>query len=426
MYSAGLVHILKTGGNMSNFKLRDYQERESKKGLSILQQHNILILNFEVRTGKTHIALDIAKHYKRVLFVTKKKAIGSIESDYKTASHSFDIVVINYESLHKVSGKFDLIICDESHCISAFPKPSKRTKQLKAIIKNSPVILLTGTLLPESNSQIYHQLYISKFSPFAKYRNFYAFHKDLGTPKILYTSYGTAKDYSALKYDNIKHLIDPLKLSLTQKEAGFESNVNETILTVQTPELITNLCDRLKNDLVIEGSNEVILADTGVKLMSKLHQLYSGTIKFESGNNTVISAYKARYIADKFKGEKIVIFYKFKAELDAIKTHLDITQDLEEFDNTSKSIALQIVSGREGLNLSKAKYIVYYNIDYSAVSYWQSRDRLTTKERASNDVFWLFSSDGIEADIYEAVQDKKNFTLQTFKKWEKKQSYKKR
>ena len=105
---------------------------------------------------------------------------------------------------------------------------------------------------------------------------------------------------------------------------------------------------------------------------------------------------------------------------------LDVTQDLDEFDTTSKSIALQIVSGREGLNLSKAKYIVYYNIDYSAVSYWQSRDRLTTKERTSNDVFWLFSSDGIEADIYDTVLNKKNFTLQTFKKWEKKQSYKKR
>lgn len=40
-----------------------------------------------------------------------------------------------------------------------------------------------------------------------------------------------------------------------------------------------NLCNRLKKDLVIDGKNEVILADTAVKLQSKLHQLYSGTIK---------------------------------------------------------------------------------------------------------------------------------------------------
>ena len=119
------------------FKLRDYQASEAIKGAKILKDKRILILNFEVRTGKTHIALDIAKHYDRVLFVTKKKAIGSIESDYKNASHAFDITVINYESLHKVVGKFDLIICDESHCLSAYPKPSKRTKQLKDIVKGN-------------------------------------------------------------------------------------------------------------------------------------------------------------------------------------------------------------------------------------------------------------------------------------------------
>ena len=79
---------------------------------------------------------------------------------------------------------------------------------------------------------------------------------------------------------------------------------------MQTPSFITGLCDRLKKDLVIDGNSEVILADTGVKLMSKLHQLYSGTIKFESGSNKVLSNYKALYIAERFKGAKIVIFYK--------------------------------------------------------------------------------------------------------------------
>ena len=61
------------------FKLRPYQEEASSQGLEILKKEKILILNFEVRTGKTHISLDIAKHYKNVLFVTKLKAISSID-----------------------------------------------------------------------------------------------------------------------------------------------------------------------------------------------------------------------------------------------------------------------------------------------------------------------------------------------------------
>ena len=74
-----------------------------------------------------------------------------------------------------------------------------------------------------------------------------------------------------------------------------------------------------------------------------------------------------------------------------------------------------IVSGREGISLRKAKYLVYYNIDFSATSYWQSRDRMTTKERMHNKVYWVFSKNGIESKIYQAVNNKKDYTLKHFK-----------
>ena len=94
----------------------------------------------------------------------------------------------------------------------------------------------------------------------------------------------------------------------------------------------------------------------------------------------------------------------------------NLCSDVEEFNSTDKNIALQIVSGREGINLSSAKYLVYLNIDFSAVSYWQSRDRLTTMNRKSNEVFWLFAERGIESKIYQTVKKKKDFTLSVFKK----------
>jgi hypothetical protein len=66
--------------------------------------------------------------------------------------------------------------------------------------------------------------------------------------------------------------------------------------------------------------------------------------------------------------------------------------------------------------LSKADTLVFYNIDFSATSYWQARDRMTTKERKSSDVFWIFSKGGIEKQIYKAVSNKKNYTLTHFRK----------
>jgi hypothetical protein len=175
----------------------------------------------------------------------------------------------------------------------------------------------------------------------------------------------------------------------------------------------------LKKHRVVElEGGDVILGDTPVKLMQKLHQMYSGTVKFEDGSSTVLDHSKALYIKSRFKDQKIGIFYKFKEELNALKEVLgdSITTELEEFKNSTKSIALQIVSGREGLSLKEAKFLVYYNIDFSATSYWQSRDRMTTKERSNNEVFWLFSQGGIESKIYRAVTAKKNYTLNHFKK----------
>ena len=94
----------------------------------------------------------------------------------------------------------------------------------------------------------------------------------------------------------------------------------------------------------------------------------------------------------------------------------NLTTELEEFDNTEKSIALQIVSGREGISLRKAEALVYYNIDFSATSYWQSRDRMTTKDRLDSDVYWIFAEGGIEDKIYKAVSNKKDYTLNHFKR----------
>jgi hypothetical protein len=225
-------------------------------------------------------------------------------------------------------------------------------------------------------------------------------------------------DYSRAKETEIKAVIEPYMLTFTQEKAGFTSKVNEHILKCKMSDTTYKLCAQLKKDLVMIGKDETILADTAVKLMSKLHQLYSGTIKFESGNAKVIDDSKAKFIFEKFKNEKIGIFYKFKAELVALKDVYgdSLTTDLDDFNNSNKVIALQIVSGREGISLKNAKYLVYYNMDYSATSYWQSRDRLTTMERLSNDIYYVFSEDGIEEKIFKAVQNKKNYTSTYFKK----------
>ena len=404
-------------------QFRDYQKKIIDKGSEIIRTKRFVYLSMEVRTGKTLTALGILDKMMSVnkaLFITKKKAISSIESDFDLLKPGFDLTVINYESLHKIDLKgWDAVVCDEAHSMGAFPKPSKRAKQVKDLImKNNPfVILLSGTPTPESFSQMYHQVYGIAHNPFREYTNFYKFAKKYIVPKTRRIGGFMVNDYSGGK-DSILHVMNQYMISYTQKEAGFESSIKEKILFVDAPESLMVMCSKLKKLLVLEGEDEVILADTSVKLMQKPHQMYSGTVKFESGNSMVLDLFKAEYIYDNFCCNKIGIFYKFKEELNAIKKVYgdSICTDLDEFNSTDKSIALQIVSGREGISLRNAKYLVYYNIDFSATSYWQSRDRMTTKERLENEVFWIFTEGGIESKIYKAVSKKKNYTLNHFKR----------
>lgn len=401
--------------------LRPYQEKLSAEALGVLKSRGIVYLAMEVRTGKTLTALNTAQLYgaKRVLFLTKKKAISSIQWDYDNFGFDFDLTIINDESLHLVTGDFDLIIHDEHHRFGAFPKPNATAKEFKKRFSKLPMIFLSGTPTPESHSQWFHQFWVSDKSPFKNYTNFYKWAAEYVDIKDKRLGYAVVKDYSQADERLIRRITRPYIITFTQEQAGFTTSVKEMVLECEMQPITYEVIRRLKKDFIVRNpQGQVILGDTGVKLMQKVHQLSSGTCKFEDGTSKVIDLSKANFIKEKFIGEKIAIFYKFKAEWDALLEVFgadNLTNSVEEFDTTDKCIALQIQSGKEGVSLRHAKYLVYYNIDFSSSSYWQSRDRMSTMDRLNNEVFWVFAKGGIEMQIYNTVLKKKDYTLAIFR-----------
>jgi len=404
-------------------KLREYQVKLSNDGVDILRRKKIVYLAMEVRTGKTLTALNIAELYgaKKVLFLTKKKAIDSIRFDYDNYDNGFNfkLIITNDESLHLLKDKdFDLVIHDEHHRFGAYPKPNVTAKLFKERFSHLPMVFLSGTPTPESHSQWFHQMWVSDYSPFKDYTNFYKWANDYVDVKQKHLGYAKVNDYSHGIEKKIKGMLRHFILTFTQKEAGFTTSVNEQILEVEMKPITYQIIDRLKTTLVVKNKyNQIILGDTGAKLLQKIHQLCSGTCKFEDGTSKVIDYSKIEYIYENFKDYKIAIFYKYQEELNAIQSFLGdkVTTNLDEF-NSNKNLwfAIQMVTGREGISLKEAQYLVYYNIDYSATTYWQSRDRLTTMDRTENTVFWIFAKGGIEDKIYREVQKKKSYTSNIF------------
>lgn len=446
-------------------QLRTYQIENAKKAVDILHRLKIVYLAMQVRTGKTVTALETARLFgaKKVLFLTKKKAIQSIENDYKEFLYErhFDIVIINDESMHTIEDNdFDVVIHDEHHRFSAIPKPGKYTKMYKQRFGHLPMIFLSGTPTPETKMQWYHQFWVSKYSPFEQ-TNFYKWFNEWGfvkkefehgfgktnnyqsTKEVIYKYYAVQKRKLSKQdesYNNklenldrlqkidlqiqeetekrLENFIRPYLITFTQKESGFETSVKEVIHKVPMNQITYKIASILRRDNIVRGSNEVILADTAVKLMSKLLQVFSGTVIFESGESKVIDNSKVIYIQDKFKGKRLGIFYKFKTEWTMLKDFFgdDICEDINQFNNGTKHIALQYLSGREGISLRNADELIFLTPDFSATTYFQARDRLSYLGREENTLHWILSDRGIDNNVHRSVINKKSYTLSVFKK----------
>jgi hypothetical protein len=406
-------------------KLREYQIEISEQAAEKLKRLGCIYLSMSVRTGKTLTALNIAKliNAKSVLFLTKLRAIDSIKSDYEMMKPDFKITIINNESMHKVEGTFDLIISDENHRNSAFPKPNKSAKYIRERWGHLPFIFLSGTPAAESGSQWFHSFWICKNNPFNKYKNFYEWSKIFTNDKVKYLGQLKVKDYSDSKDDLIKPIINPYIFTYTQEEAGFETKINERVIYCEMSEITNKLINILLKDYIIRGNNETILADTPVKLMSKTHQLSNGSVIFESGNSKILDKTKAKFIKEYFKNNKIAIFYFFKQEYELLKDVFgeSLTNDLNEFNTTDKNIALQQIAGSEGISLKKADKLVYYSFGYSGKNYIQGRDRLTTIDRNRNEVYFVFQKGDINEKIYNVIKNKKKYNEKIFIKDVRKQ-----
>jgi len=413
-------------------QLRDYQSELVEQTSKILAKFKIVYLTLETRVGKTPVSLVSAQATGKpeILFCTKADE-NNMQSIKKTLRElqeggvmTTPVKIVSFDSLHKETWTPErALIVDEAHSFGAYPKPVLRAKMLKAITLCCPVILLSATPTPESCAQIYHQLWACNAHTFSDYASFYKWAKVFVEVKKKFIGAGReANDYSRGKWDLIYPAIEPILISYTKEEAGFNyTSVREIIVQIACPDALKTICKTLRKEKLYNYGSSEIVADTGASLMSKLHQLYSGTVIDEEGNRLIISRHKIPRIRLLLTvHNKIAIYYKFIAELELlVETFGDrITSDAEAFAGSDSLIFVaQFQSGREGVNLATANALVFFNMDYAFVSYWQTLNRIQSFDRQTEPIaYFLFTEGGIEEKIYHVVKDrKKNFTLSYFK-----------
>ena len=400
-------------------ELYEHQEELINQAKPILRKYKLVYIAAETRTGKTLAAIHLLKDdFKKILVVTKKKAISSWNSDIKLSKvKNFD--VINYESIHKMDSKeYDVIVLDEAHSIGSYPKPSQRAKQLKEMAKDKSIVYLSATPSAETYSQIFHQLWVSSFTPFEE-KSFYQWYKNYGEDDSIFINGMFIKQYKASHGEMIMDMVNHLIVTMTKEKANFDVFVNERIHQVEVNENYLNALDYFRNNRIITIDGNEIVAETSASALNKLHQLNGGTIKVNDKLSLIVSHHKVNYIKENLgNDEKIVILCNYIKERDLLLTRLaNSTDEVEEFKNGSfKYFIGHIKTFSEGVDFSYADSMIIYSLNFSATTYLQSKERLANKKRVKPIVVhYLFTKGGIDEYIYQAVSNKMNFTNSYYK-----------
>lgn len=377
-------------------QLYDHQIEISQIIQQKLSSLNLAIVNLPERSGKTLTVIDaiIKSNFKSPLWVTKKAAISGVEKDAKSYGSEI-FTVTNYEMLHKTNGKFDVVIYDEFHQLSTYPKPNNRVKELRKF-SGLPTVLISATPSAESSSQWFYPLWLTSH-PFSMFANFYAWSKKYVNVTQKRAGMHLVNDYSNGKDELILPEIVPYIIKRSRDELGFEHHPTVEVHTVPLHVSTKESINTLKRNRVLGD----YIADTPTKLINAIYQLECGTLKDgdkykDMGNREMIDYIKATW------GDTQDV---------AIMTHWIGQRETfeKEFSN---ALILSSTSHAEGIDLAHVDHLVIASMDYSTARFQQRNARQAAKHRTKPITVHVLTTDcGISRKVYEAVAVKHcNFT----------------
>lgn len=402
----------------------EHQPILAEQAYTILREYGLVYLAMEERTGKTLtslLAMEKSDKVNNVLIVSKKKALPDWESALEDFSYllSKSYTLINYHSVDKVEGPFDAAILDEPHAyIASYPKPSTFYKKVRKLVYGLPLIYNSATPHAQGYQMLYHQLALSKWSPFRKFKNFYEWFreyakrdKDGRLQLIRISAERSATDYTALDEAKVVPEVEHLFIVKTRKELGFEHEPEDELHYITLSDSIREVYNTILDDnilkFIVGDTEHLLVCDSPMKLRTSLHMLEGGGLKINDVYIELSNREKIDYILKTWGDiEDLVIMYNYTGELDKLQKIF------------KKARILQATSYAEGVDLSMHKHLVVYSMDFSTSKYTQRRARQANMERKEEIlVHFLLVKKAISEQVYKTVaKNKTNFVDSVFER----------
>lgn len=387
--------------------------------------HKILVIA-PLRVARSTWSSEIQKwdHLKNLKYSI---VIGTPAERRKALQRQADIYIINRENIPWLTEymgaafDFDMVVIDE---LSSFK--NYQAKRFKALMRVRPsvkrIVGLTGT--PSSNGlmDLFAEFKLLDMGErlgrfIGQYRNTY-FMPDKRNGQVIFS-------YKPLPgaEDTIYRKISDITISMKAAEHLKMPKLVTTDYEVTLSEKEQRKYKELKDNMVLQLSDDEITAANAASLSNKLCQMANGAIYDD--DKAVIHVHDQKLdaledVIESMNGKPVLVAYWFKHDYDRIadklKTlsipfeKLDTTVSIEKWNNGKIPVALiHPASAGHGLNLQDGgSALVWFGLTWSLELYQQTNARLYRQGQNSDTVviMHIAAKDTIDEQILKALKKK--------------------
>ena len=323
--------------------------------------------------------------------VSEKQKLAEEKLRLADATGQPFVVVINYDSVWRdpfgawaEKQPWDLVIADESHKLKKpGGKASLYFKRLRSHARHR--LALTGTPMPHSPLDVYAQFRFLDIAPFGP--SFNAF-------KQKYAVMGGFQNKQVTGFKNLDEL-EALMRTITCR-------VSKDVLDLPPQTHVTYHCPLsaegqrvyrdLEEDFIAEVKGGTVTAANAMVKLLRLQQVAGGWAKTDDGQLHRVDSAKQKLLQDTLEdigpSEPVVVFCRFHADMNAVHEvcrelgyqSLELSgrkDDLKRWqEGEGQVLAVQIGSGGIGVDLTRARYSIYYSLSFSLGEYDQALSRV--------------------------------------------------
>ena len=338
------------------------------------------------------------------------------------------LVVLNYDVLPYteignavMATRWQAVIMDEGHKLKA--PAGKISRFCSRLADRVPVRrILTGTPMPHSPGDVYAQ-----FRALDK-RIFGASHTAF---RARYAVMGGFQNHQVVAWRDLDDLHRRMYTTT------FRCRTSD-VLDLPPFQDVDRYCDltpesrrvyeQLKEDMIAELDAGVVTADNALVKLLRLATVTSGFVKDDTGAVVALGTEKADLLAEVLEElragwddqqEPVVVFGRFHHDLDAIRIAAVLAgfvpgelsgrrSDLQAWhDGEVNLLAVQLQAGGVGIDLTRARYVVYWGTDYSLGNYEQSRARVHRPGQTRPVTYiHLLARDTVDMQVRKALEAK--------------------